>query len=202
MDEYKSNSHKSKETQPASTEKNVEKVIRGTAKKERKSGVRKLADIFISEDIDSVKSYVLLDVLVPALKKAVSDIVTNGIDMILYGESGRTKNRTASSKVSYSRYYDSRDREPESRRINPTYGSDDISVESRGEAEDVLYQLETLISRYGMASIGDLYDLVGITVGSGNYTVENYGWTDISRATIVRVKDRYLIKMPRAKPLN
>lgn len=202
MDEYKSNSHKSKETQTNSAEKNVEKVIHGTAKKVQRSGARKIADIFISEDIDSVKSYVLLDVLVPALKKAISDIVTNGIDMILYGESGRTKRSTGSSKISYSRYYDSRDREPESRRTDSKYDSDDISVESRGEAEDVLYQLDALISRYGIASIGDLYDLVGITVGSGNYTVENYGWTDISRATIVRVKDRYLIKMPRAKPLN
>lgn len=57
----------------------------------KKSEMQKFADVFISEDVNNVKSYIVMDVLVPAIKKAISDIVTNGIDMILYGETGKSK---------------------------------------------------------------------------------------------------------------
>ena len=53
--------------------------------------MQKFADVFISEDVNNVKSYIVMDVLVPAIKKAISDIVTNGIDMILYGKLGNQK---------------------------------------------------------------------------------------------------------------
>ena len=94
MEQYGPNSHKSKEAQKegaASSDKKVEKVISGSAKPKKKGEMQKFADVFISEDVGNVKSYILMDVLVPAIKKAISDIVTNGIDMILYGETGRTR---------------------------------------------------------------------------------------------------------------
>ena len=53
-----------------------------------------------------MKSYIVMDVLVPAIKKAISDIVTNGIDMILYGEAGKSKKNSTASKVSYQKFYD------------------------------------------------------------------------------------------------
>ena len=113
MEDYKANSHKSKENQEkkkATTEKKVEKVINGKVVK-KTNNVRKLTDIFISEDVKNVKSYVVMDVLVPAIKKAVSDIVTNGINMILYGESGGRKSNSNATYVSYNKYSD-RDRRP------------------------------------------------------------------------------------------
>lgn len=107
MEEYKPNSHKSKEERKESIpEKHVEKVISGTVKPKKKSEMQKFADVFISEDVNNVKSYIVMDVLVPAIKKAISDIVTNGIDMILYGEAGKSKKNSTASKVSYQKYYD------------------------------------------------------------------------------------------------
>ena len=86
MDDYKPNSNRFKEgkvDEPVVREKKVEAITTATVKK--KGEMKKFTDIFISEDVGSVKSYILMDVLVPAIKKAISDIVTNGIDMILYG---------------------------------------------------------------------------------------------------------------------
>ena len=98
--DYKPNSHRFKEQQKevATTEKKkVEKVVSGTAVKKR-NDMRKLTDIFISEDAENVKSYIFMDVLVPAIKKAISDIVTDGIDMVLYGSTGRSrKNKSCDS---------------------------------------------------------------------------------------------------------
>lgn len=201
MEEYKSNSYKSKEEVSAEKEKQVEKVISGSVKTKKKSDISKFKDIFISEDAGNVKSYIIMDVLIPAIKKAVSDIVTNGIDMILYGETGHTKKNSPSSKVSYRSYYDNdTTRRPtvnSSRKSG--YDYDDVILDNRGEAEEVLSKMDELISNYGMVSVADLYDLVGVT---GDYTDNKYGWTDIRSASVVRVRDGFLIKLPKALPFN
>jgi len=202
MEEYKPNSHKYKEDQNRSSpEKKVEKVIAGTVKSKKKSEIRKFTDVFISEDIDNVKSYILLDVLIPAIKKAISDIVTNGIDMILYGETGKTKSNSTASKVSYRSYYDGRNgrRDYSAIRTKISYNYDDIIFDNRGEAEDVLSRMDELISTYGLVSVADLYDLVGVT---GNYTDNKYGWTNIRSASVIRVRDGYMLKLPKALPLD
>lgn len=198
-DEFKSNSHKSKEIDE---KKKVEKVVKGKVKTKKKNGITKFADVFVSEDVSSVKSYIIGEVLIPAMKKALSDIVTNGIDMILYGESGVTKRKSPGSRVSYTNYYDRRDRDRygyDDRRVRAGYDFNDVILDSRGEAEDVLSRMDELIDNYGIVSVADFYDLCGIT---GSYTDNKYGWTDIRSAQVVRVRDGYKIKLPRALPLN
>lgn len=195
MEEYKSNSHKSKEEK---AEKKVEKVVTGSVKSKKKNEIRKFADVFISEDIENVKSYILQDIIVPAIKKAISDVVTNGIDMILYGETGKTK-KSNSSRVSYRDYYSSNDRRSTYSSTRRSYSYDDIILDNRGEAEEVLMKMDELIDAYGVASVGDLYDLVGIT---GDYTDNKYGWTNLRSAQAVRTRDGYLLKLPKALPLN
>lgn len=199
MEEYKSNSHASKEKEKNGEEKKVEKIISGNARAKKKSEFSKFADVFVSEDAGNVKSYILMEVLVPAVKKAVSDIVTNGIDMLLYGETGVHKRNGASSKVSYRSYYDRSNRSTSSSRTRNGYSYDDIILDNRGEAEEVLLRMDEIVATYGTVSVADLYDLVGIT---GAYTDNKYGWTDIRSASVVRVRDGYMIKLPRALPLN
>lgn len=204
MTEYASNSHKSKELQKEQVpEKKIEKVVSGNVKTKKKSEIRKFTDVFVSEDMDSVKSYIFMDVLVPAVKKAISDIVTNGIDMLLYGESGGRNNtkKNAASRVSYRSYYDSQNdrRERPATRTMAGYEYDDIVLDNRGEAESVLDRMDEILATYGMVSVADFYDLMGIT---SKYTDNKYGWTNISNAHIVRTRDGYMIKMPKALPLD
>lgn len=202
MEEYKPNSRRSKEMVNENNQRKIEKVIVGTAKPKKKNELQKFADVFISEDVSNVKSYILMDVLVPAVKKAVSDIVTNGIDMILYGETGHTKKSSSASKVSYRNYYDKRD-DRRDYRTDKTVGGfdyDNFIFDSRGDAEVVLNSMEDIINQYGVVSVGDLYDLAGVS--TTNYTVNKYGWTDIRSAQVVRAREGYLLKMPRALPLN
>ncbi len=195
MEEYKSNSHASKEKEKNGEKKKVKKIISGNARAKKKSELRKFADVFISEDAENAKSYILTDVLVPAAKKAISDIV----DMLLYGKTGTHKRNGASSKVSYRSYYDRSNRSLSSSRSRNSYSYDDIILDNRGEAEEVLLRMDEIIATYGTVSVADLYDLVGIT---GAYTDNKYGWTDIRSASVVGVRDGYMIKLPRVLPLN
>ena len=201
-EEYKSNSHRSKEgkTEALTDRKKVEKVVHGRVRTKPKSGVSKITDIFISEDAANVKSYIVMDVLVPAVKKAISDIVRDGIDMILYGESKGRKSSSASGYVSYRDYSrsDDGDRFRDSR-SRSSYAHDDIILDSRGEAEEVLTRMDELIDTYGNVSVADLYDLVG---KSSEYTDNKYGWTNIRNAEPIRVRNGYMLKLPKALPIN
>lgn len=200
MTDYKPNSNRFKEEQKdKATEKKVEKVVTGKVITKKKGAFSKFANEFISEDAKNVKTYVLGEVLIPAIKKAISDIVTDGIDMILYGESRRGNKRSTADRVSYRNYYDRGGSSTRDSRVTSGYSYDDIILDNRGEAEDVLSRMDELMDTYGLVRVADLYDLVGIT---GNYTDNKYGWTNIRNAEIVRVRDGYMIKMPRAVPID
>ena len=206
MEDYSSNSHKSREVvekQNALPEKKVNAVVTTPAKMKKRSGFRRFADIIIAEDATNVKSYIFTDVLIPALKKAISDIFSNGIDMLLYGESGKSRKSSPSSRISYRNYYDRTEDRRDSRNVE-TYSRDifdyDIEFDSIGEANIVLNSLEGLIDRYGVANIGDLYDLSGIS--TTNYAVNKYGWTDVRGAQVIRSRDKYVLRMPKATPID
>ena len=61
MEDYKSNSDKARQEQQS--EKKVEAVITGAAKTRKKGEMQKFADVFIAEDANNVKSYILMEVM-------------------------------------------------------------------------------------------------------------------------------------------
>ena len=195
MENYPSNSHKAREEV---AEKKVEKVVSGKTSTKKKSGIRKLSDTFLSEDVSNVKSYIFSEVLLPAAKKLVSDIVTNGTNMLLYGEIKNKKGN--SSKVSYSRYYDDRSRDYRSPVVRNNFYYDEIIFETRGDAEAVLDAMYDILNQYKVVSVAELYDLASIT--THNYTCNNYGWIDLRGSSVVRVRDGYILKLPRALAID
>lgn len=195
MENYPSNSHKTREQ---NTDKKVEKVVSGKTSTKKKSGIRKLSDTFLSEDVSNVKNYIFSEVLLPAAKKLVSDIVTNGTNMLLYGEIKNKKGN--SSKVSYSRYYDDRSRDYRSPVVRNNFDYDEIIFETRGDAEAVLDAMYDILNQYKVVSVAELYDLASIT--THNYTCNNYGWIDLRGSSVVRVRDGYILKLPRALAID
>lgn len=197
------NSHKSRNEKKELPEgKRTEKVVHGKVKT-KKNDMRKLTDIFISEDAANVKNYILMDVIVPSVKKAIYDLIVGALDMSLYGgRSGGGGRRPVADRVSYTDYNSMSRRDERSYNHTQTasgYSYDDIILDSRGEAEAVLSRMDEVMEEYGQVRVADLYDLVGVT---GNYTDNNYGWTNIRNAEVVRVRDGYKIKMPRALPIR
>ena len=86
-----------------------------------------------------------------------------------------------------------------SRTSRARHDFDEIILETRGEAEEVLSHLVDLTIDYQQATVADLYDLVGIT---SNFTDNKYGWTDLRSASVTRVRDGYLINLPRTQILD
>ena len=205
FDNYKPNSNKSRAESAAITsnesEKRATKVVTNPVKV-KKNELRKVADALVPGDVTNIKSYIFMDVLVPAFKKLVADIITNSVDMLFYGETGRSRTSTNASRVSYRSYYDQRDDDRRYSRSTARMRSsyDDVSFKTRGEAEEVLSQMEAMLDRYKLVRVADLYDMAGIT---HDYTDNDYGWTNLRSADIVRTRDGwYMIRLPRAVPID
>lgn len=199
-EQYTSNSHRSKEKQTNEPEKKVERVITSAVKKKKKTGLGRFAENFVSEDAGHVKDYVFKDVLIPALKKMIYDMFTNGLDMTLFGGRRNSSGSMPTNRISYRGYYDSPRREREERPYQRSvYQYDEIVIPNRSDAEEVLDALQDLIDRYQTASVADLYDLVGL---QPNHTDNKYGWTDVRSADVIRVIDGYQLKLPKALPLD
>ena len=159
----------------------------------------KFADVFVAEDASNVVDYIWMDVLIPTIKNTISDIITNGVDMMLWGAVKGNKRRPSNTYVSY-RDYSSRDRRDDRTATRRSgYSFDDIVIPSRQEADEVLEKMDEIIDRYDIVSVSDYYDLVGET---GNYTDNKYGWSSLRTAEVVRVRDGYIIKLPKPKVID
>lgn len=178
--------------------KRVEKPV-AVGKVKKKSEIKKLSDVFLAEDVGNVGNYILMDVIVPAIKKTVSDIVRDGIDMMLFGS--KRSGNVPGTNVRYTSYGKMSDRRDEPRDYSSRnhYSYNNVTLDNRGDAEMVLAQLEAIIEEYGTASVGDLYDLVGY---SGEYTDHKYGWMNLRNAKVVAVRDGYMLDLPKALPLK
>ena len=198
MQDFKPNSHRFKEEQREREERKIEKVIAGTATTKKKSEISKFASVFISEDVKNVKDYLIMDVLVPTIKKTI----LSTIDMILNGgtptyTSGRS---VGGSKISYGRFYDN----PGSRRVNEPVRSrfdyDELCFQTRGDAEAVLDEMHNTIERYGFVTVAAMYDMADVSAPP--YTSNNFGWTSVRSADVIRTNDGYVIKPPKALPID
>lgn len=198
LDEFPSNSHKSKESKKTEIVES-KKIIKGKVRKRKPSLGKKMKDEFISTDSHSVLSYLLEDVFIPAAKETIANLVSGGIDMVLFGGSSGGSNRNYrngnKSRVSYESYYERKTDRYSSRNRKPSQSLDDIVFDSRTEAEDVLSALLEDIDEYGVTTVGNFYDLVGERTNPSDF---KWGWETLRSASVDRVREGYIIRLPRA----
>lgn len=202
MSTYPGNSHKSKDvkrTEPTD-EKKIQKRVSKPAKTKKKGELRKIAEEFIVDDVKNIKTYVITDVLIPTIKDTIWDILTNTLDMFLFnGTKDHRKRGKSSPKISYRDYYDSKNDRGRNYEIRDRFDYDDLEFDSRGEADAVLTGMLETIDQYGVVSVADMYDMADVTAP---YTGNRYGWTSLRNAEVVRVRNAYIIKLPKAKPIG
>ena len=209
MDQFPSNSKRPERSREEP--KNVGRVVQGEVVRRKTPIGRRMTQNFIGGDAQSVWGYMIGEVLVPAARDMISDALTGGIERAIFGTSagrhrssshgrgGRTDYQGISSRGS--RVVNPRDepRREMSRRSRSTHNFDEIVLEQRVEAEEVLDRMDAWLDKYNFVSVAEFYELCGV---SGNYTDQKYGWTDIRGASIHRVRGGYLIKLPPPEPLD
>lgn len=204
----KPNSHRYREEQQ---EKDRRERLNSVVKKDavvstKKPLSQKFADLFMSEDADDVKSYVIFDVIIPGIKNTILDV----IEMYFFGSSsGRNRSRSKDheNRTNYNSFYrgsnssrrDRRGREREERSQNNKIDYRNIVLNHRDDAEEVVEQLHKRIRKEGYASIADLFDLIGV---DPNYNDNNWGWTDERDIGIRRIASGFLIDVATAEYIN
>lgn len=206
MDEFKSNSHKSKADAQAKEQKE-KRQLAGTVKiAETRPGFRGVVDEFVKEDAPTVAKSLWKRVLVPAVRQTTYDMVTNGARMFLWGSSGggseRRPNDQPRERYSYSQCYDyrrdrSRESEPSSYTGRPRY--DSIVFSEEEDARELLLDLKDIIREYHRVSVLQLFDLMQMDC---DHTLESWGWRDLTGADVIPVEDGFWLKLPKAKQIT
>jgi hypothetical protein len=214
VEEFPGNSRKARVPTEEAEPKKIEKVVTGEVSMRKKPLGKRFLGTFFGGDAKGVMGYIIQDVLLPATKDAFADAVSQGIERLIFGEVRSTSRRTgqrpsgSSGYVSYNRYASSPTTPPAGRREEPrnvsrrargAHDFDEIILATRAEAEEVIDRLFDLVARYEQATVSDLYELVGV---SGNFTDEKWGWTDVRGAGVTRIRNGYLLDLPRPSQLD
>jgi hypothetical protein len=192
------------------SERNVTRVTVTEPIRRKKSLRKQFSETFVAGDAKSAVRYVIFDVLLPAAKDMIVEAGSQGIEKLIFGDSRRRGSTPPQSGptgyVSYNRY--SMGGRPNilnspqramSRQARSRFDFDEIILESRVEAEEVIDRLFDLVSRYESATVADLYELVGL---ASVHTDNKWGWTDIRGAGVSRTRGGYLLDLPDPIPLD
>lgn len=204
---YPSNSHKKTEIKPERTQ--VEKVISGTAVARPKGLGSKIAESFIQDDTKTVGQYILFDVIIPTTQRLIIDMGNEFLSRLFMGTGGSrirrdSFGRSTGGTTGYNKMYSGSsgrgDERPMSNRARATHDFDEIEIETRPEAEDVLATMGDRLDQYGMVTLTDLYDMVGI---SGSFADDKWGWVDLRGSEVVRNRNgRYVLSLPKPRPMD
>jgi hypothetical protein len=211
--DYQGNSNKArkKEKEPEVEEKVIEKLVLEAEVVTRKPPLsQKFRQVFLGGEIKSAAQYIGAEVLLPAFRNLLVDATTKGIERIVYGESMHTRGRSTNygPRVTYNApvrrgaMFDPRDRAnlpDQPSRPRQRMDRTELILGSRSDAEMVIERLNDIIDRYQVATLADLYALVGLP---SSHIDNKWGWESIRYAEVRQVRDGYLLDLPLAEPLN
>ena len=211
VDAYPNASYSSKHVQqdkPKAKPKQEAIIKEGRVSTKKQSAWRKAKHRIFEQEGKELKDYVINDVLVPSIKDTISNIVSNGVDILLYGEARHVGQRKPGilggnrfgNYVTYNSISSGRSASVVNRpgmvsasAVRNTLSLDDFIFQTRGEANDILDRMSTILTDYGIVTVADLYDMCGL---KSEYTYNNYAWKDLSTAGVTLTKDGYLLSLP------
>jgi len=188
-------------------EKKVEQVTSADVKRRKKSLGKQFRETFVVGDARTAMHYVVLNVLIPEAKDMMADAVTQGFERLIFGDSRKRGRSPASAPTGYVNYQGmnrgARSPAPSrtiSQRGRSRHDFDEIVLESRTEAEEVIDRLFDIVSKYEEATVADLYLLTGLP---STHTDHTWGWTDLRGSGVSRLRgDGYLLNLPEPTPLK
>ena len=208
MDDYKPNSDKSK----GLVRRESDVPDTAVPKVKKKSELLKLAAVFFRQDPDAVGDDLAQNILVPAVKKTLYDLITNAAAAFLQDGTPTKPFSSSSGKrqmdvPSYARHESTRSSgsarpaatEPR-RNYADTMYYDDYIFSDRGEIDRVLFEMEEILENRRCVTVAKFYSIARIK--SDNYADNYYGWEDISGYKIRPCREGWRLSMPRAIPID
>jgi hypothetical protein len=206
MDQFPSNAKGPTEPPPEAKPKRVERVTSGTAVRKKQSLSSRFTHTFIGGDANTAWSYVVSNVIIPEARDMLVNVGHTIIEQIVYGKSRPRRGMAPPATgplgaIAYNRMHPGANQSPASapsqslsREAKARHRFDQIVIESRADAEEVLTRMYDLMSQYSEATIADLYELVGIQSSHVDHT---WGWTQLRGAKVERMRGGgYILALP------
>lgn len=185
----------------AKVEKSTEsKVIAKASEKKNRTVYRALSD-FVVSDIPEVWEHLVIDVVIPTVKSMLTDMVTQGVQSLLYGNSAP---KTRGSYVTYgSRSTTSYSRASAPMRSRPQTRSDDrirdLEFESNQDLRDMLAFIAEVFDDREVLTVAELKEAAGLKV---SYVDDRWGWGREASFRSVVDRGRHVLLVPSPEPLS
>lgn len=186
----------------------AQKIVEGKVMQRKKPFMRRLKEAFIAGEAANFKEYIIFEMVVPAVRDTIRDVLMQSVDRTIPGSSHspRTVRRSGAmaSHVNYNRAPNSPLRRNEPREVSQharaNHDFNEIILDSFAEADLVLDQMNDYLGKYGKVSVAALYTFVGITP---EFTDERWGWIDLRTAGVSRLRGgQYLLNLPDPEPIR
>lgn len=191
-------------TTPGEPKKKFDKVVKGKVTLKEQNDIQKIANDFLAEDLKTVKDRIIADYLIPMLKNGLCSIFNSAISIALWGDDrsrSSSSNYSSSSRQrnSYDRYYQDGQNNRPGTSGRPARTLQNLDFEVRCDAEDTLNEMYDALRQYKQVSVGDLWDMMGVSNESTDY---NYGWYSLDGAYVKGIPGGYRLVLPRPIPLR
>lgn len=218
MQDFPANSQKAKARfdEPTADDRpeKIERITSAEVNRRPKGLGRKFKETFIGGNSRMAIEYIVTDVFIPAVQDTMIEAFQGGIERLIKGE-GRSRRGPTMSSYSNVGHVDYRGlsnsnptrmvkpptSRPISRQSRARQTFDEIVIPSRAEAETVLETMFEILSRHGMTTVSELYEMTGI---QGSHTDHKWGWTQLRGARVTRLPrgGGYLLDLPEPEPLT
>ena len=163
---------------------------------------RRFFDFVFAESPKALLAKVGKDVVVPRIRDGLRQTAVAFIDGMFYGNAAPPSNLLSQvgmrgGVVNYQAISGGLSGLQQARMANQSHvggNYQDLVLPSQEAAEVVLANLFELLNQYRVIAIGDLNDLVGKTSTPSD---NSYGWTSLDGARISKVRDGFLLELPR-----
>ena len=189
--------------------KKVDRIVTGEVIQRKKPLGKRFMSTFFGGDAKSAATHVFEHVIISSVRDLVANSLEAGINQMIYGDSrprGGGVNVGSAlvsglGKFSYDRI--SSGPAPKSGgllgRSSPDTRNEldlnEIILNSKIEADLVLEKMFQLLQRYDVVTVGDLYDMLGVS--TRNFMVNQYGWKSLMTARVTRTRGGgYLLVLP------
>lgn len=198
--------------------KKIEPVVNGEIIQRPQSFGVKVKNVFFNGDFKGAVEYIVADVLLPAARDMIVDSSTDFVQRIVYGEVTRRAPRrghrdygaVSRPRQSYNsgntvvnprmREKEEYDRSPVFRKSSNRRGwYEDVVVPSREDANTILSRMCDIIDTYDIVSRADLYELARLPTEPID---NNWGWDDLTDATVRQTRAGFIIDLPAAEPIR
>lgn len=187
--------------------KKVEPVANVNAKRRRKPLGKSFRETFVQGDAKSAGSYVAQTVIVPMIRDLMYEAGQSLMQKMIFGDTRQRGHAPQTGgifgRVDYTSVNNptrAQQQATTSKSARARHSFDELVLDSRQGAEEVINRLMDILSQYEVVSVADLYTLVGFDAAHTDF---KWGWTDLRGAGVSRTRTGgYLLDLPQPKALD